>query len=352
MHTLQQTAHDPRLYRRPSIPVAYLQLMVEILGERGIGPAVLLQGLPVDGALLEQPLARLSPQQWGMVVLRALDLTGDPGLGIEYGLRMRPTVHGVLGYAAMSSTSLRQALELSVRYFRVRQTEFEFRFVEDGLRGRLELRERIPIRVARSFFVENILLGVLRGIAVLLGRELRALTNVEIAFDWPCPPYFAPWRKRLPTVRFEQPCNAVSLALSDLQLRPVLADPQASRQAVELCERELALVADREASIIPRVRAELVLERAGGYPRLDELARRLHLSDRSLKRRLQSQGTSFLLLLEEARLRDARQLLSHSALGVQEVSERLGYRNPANFSRAFQRWTGQSPSAWRATGGA
>lgn len=338
---------DLRLYRKPSAPVAYAQLLVEILGERGIPAATLLKGLPLDPALLEQPQARLSRLQWGALVLRAMYLTRNQGLGIELGLRMRPTAHGVLGYAYMSSGSLRQALELTQRYARLRQAAFEFRYVEAGTYGRLEMHQKIPIPVLRNFFFEISLIGNLQGVAMLLGRELLDLKDAEIWFDTPPPPYFEQWRERLPTVRYGQPCNAVTLPLSYLELRPVMADPQAMQEAVALCERELALLPDRDADVVLRVRAELVPAPQGGYPSLDEVAGRLFLSDRSLKRRLQEQGSSFMQLLDEARLRDASRLLEHSTLEIQAIAERLGYMDPPNFSRAFQRWTGESPGAWR-----
>lgn len=244
MKAILKAVPDLRLYRKPSISVAYLQLLVDILGERGIPARTLFKGFPMDPELLDQPQARLSPIHWTAIILRAMHLTNDQGLGIEHGLRMRPTVHGLPGYAAMSSANLRQALEVALRYAPVRQTEFELRFVEDQQRARLELREKVAIPVLRGFFVEDILLGVLRTVAVLLGRELLELKEFEIWFDMPEPAYFKQWRERLPPVRFGQECNALSLPLSALKLRPALADAQAARQAVELCERELSLIAD------------------------------------------------------------------------------------------------------------
>ena len=112
---------DPYRAREPSISIAYLQLLLEILAERGIAASTLLAGIPIDPALLDDSQARMSPTQWTLLVMRAQALTADPALGYEYGLRMRPTVHGVLGYAAMSAATLRQAQEISARYARLRQ---------------------------------------------------------------------------------------------------------------------------------------------------------------------------------------------------------------------------------------
>ncbi|MFZ5755295.1 MAG: AraC family transcriptional regulator ligand-binding domain-containing protein [Pseudomonadota bacterium] len=339
--------NTPAHLLRPTIAIAYLQLLVEMLAERGIPSAALFAGLPVNPALLAQPEARMSGRQWTLLLLRALELTGDPGLGYAYGLRMRPTVHGVLGYATMTCTTMRQALEIAARYMRVRQAHFSLQLVEERGLCRLELREKFPIPVLRRFFCENILLGMVRGNAVLLGRDVADFPDMEIHVDWPEPEYHRDWAARLPRVKFSQPVNALCFPLSYLEQRPVLADPHASQQAIAMCERELALAAGAESDIVTRVRAVLQADPVRGYPKLEEVAERLHLSGRSLKRHLQQSGTSFLLLLEETRRRDAHALLANSDLPVQDVAARLGYLNPANFSRAFNQWTGEPPSRYR-----
>lgn len=341
-------SHRPAYLTGPTISIAYLQVLLEILAERGFEGERLLAGTGLPARLLQDPEGRMSARQWTRLVMRALELTGDPGLGIAYGLRMRPTAHGVLGYATMTCSTLRQAVELSMRYSRVRQAHFTFHLAEDGDDGMLEVREKYAIPVLRSFFVENVLVGLARALAMLLGEEVTGIDGLEIWFDWPEPSYHAHWRHRLPRVRYGMPVNALRLPRRFLDRRPVLADPHASRQAIELCERELVLAADHEADIMARVRAQLVAGRTGGYPQLDEVAVRMHMSPRTLKRRLQQVGSSFLLLLEEARRRDAHELLVQTDLPVQAVAERLGYLNPANFSRAFSRWTGESPAAYRA----
>ncbi len=337
----------PDPIKRPTISIAYLQLMVELMAERGINSHALLRDIPIDPALLRQPDARMSAWQWSLVILRAQALSREPGLGYEYGLRMRPTVHGVLGYAAMSSASLRQALELSMRYARVRQAGFRLEFVETAEFGELRVFETAPVPVLRSFFLENILLGLARSNAVLLGQDITGLHGLEICFDWPQPDWHADWRARLPPVYFNQPVNLVRVPASMLSQRPVLADPLASQQAIDLCERELGLAADNEAHVTSQVRSLLLPRADHGYPKLDQVAEQLRLSPRTLKRRLQQQGTSFLLLLEEARQRDAIALLLHTDLSVAQIATRLGYQNPANFSRAFSKWTGEAPLHYR-----
>jgi AraC-like DNA-binding protein len=332
---------------RPTIPIAYLELLIEILAERDFTTSDLFAGLPFEASLLAE--TRMSAVQWTRLVLRAQELTQDAGLGYEYGLRMRPTAHGLIGYAAMTAGTMREAIAIVLRYAGARQSHFDLALEERGNARQLVLRERFPIPVSRTFFYENILLGLARGSAVLLGKELHDFPDCEICFDTSEPSYYDAWRTRLPGLRFDEPVNAVRFPAKYLDYRPALADPHASRQAIALCERELSHALDRAGTSRASVLAEFEYDsEGGGYPALDEVAARLHLSTRTLKRRLLEEGTSFMTLLNEKRTRDARDLLSRTSLSVQEIAGRLGYENPANFSRAFAKSAGQTPTEYRA----
>lgn len=334
---------------KPSVAASYLQLLVEIVVERGFREADLMQGLPIPRALLEQPGGRLSPLQWGLAVNRAMVLCKDPGLGYECGLRMRPTVNGYLGYAVMSSPSLAEAMNLLTRYIESRQRAFSIRIANRAGDTRVELRQNHAIPVLRSFFYEHILIGIARGAAFTLGQDLNAapLRSLEVWFEWPEPAYFAAYRDRLPTVRFAAPANLLRIPAEVLALVPVMADQQAARQAIEQCERELAQLGGEGDSMTARVCAELRLVPQAGYPTQAALARRLHVSARTLARQLGAEGASYRELLEHTRQRDACQLLEGSPMGIGEIAAHLGYQNPANFTRAFRQWTGQSPSQYR-----
>lgn len=338
---------DPFGLFRPSIPVSYLQLMLEILTERELDASALFKGIPINANLVTQAEARMSAVQWTLIAQRAMQLTRDPGLGYEFGLRMRPSSHGFLGYATLSCGSLREALELALRYFEARQRHFTMRMVTQGEHIAVEVREKQRIPVLRSFFVENILIGIARGAATCAGVEMNQLQGAEIWFDWAEPPYHSAYRECLPAIRFSRPANLLRFPARLLELRPVLADPHASRQAIELCERELAQAGGAGDDIVLKVCAELVLAAKSGYPDQAQLARRLHLSSRSLARKLQTSGSSYQALLTEARQRDAETLITQSGLELQEIAVKLGYSNPANFTRAYKRWTGTTPIARR-----
>ncbi|MGN4070994.1 helix-turn-helix transcriptional regulator [Burkholderia gladioli] len=121
-----------------------------------------------------------------------------------------------------------------------------------------------------------------------------------------------------------------------------LADKVAQAGALAQCEREIALMITDRADLAARVR-----ECHDRYPTAESVAERLHMSVRTFKRRLAEQNTGFRRLLDEAQRFDAVELLRRPDLSLERIAMELGYANPANFTRAFTRWTGVTPSAFR-----
>ena len=98
---------------------------------------------------------------------------------------------------------------------------------------------------------------------------------------------------------------------------------------------------------LPQIIGAALREARGNYPSLAATAARFCVSPRTLKRRLQSQGVRFRELLDAARYRDAAQLLRNSGSTVEQIALAVGYSCPANFSRAFRRWSGMPPGIYR-----
>lgn len=336
-------AHSKPL-RTPAIPMAYLRLMIEIMDEKGISAEALLAGTGLHPAHTTQADARITAIQWGLVVLNAMRLSRCPALGYEYGQRMQLSVHGFLGFATMTSGSGEEALKVLQRYFQSRQRNLQVSWEIVGEVCVLSLRELHPLGPVRAFMYEALLIGILRGLLASMGTH--DTRDFELGFDWAEPSYHADYRERLPRTRFAQAGNGIRFPARLLRVRPPLADALASQQAIARCEHELTLAGGAEPDIAAAVRDALG-SAARGYPSQQALAGQLHLSVRSLSRKLAAQGTSFAQLLEAARGRDALQLLEHSDLKLADIAGRLGYLNPANFTRAFRGWMGEAPSQYR-----
>jgi AraC-like DNA-binding protein len=123
------------------------------------------------------------------------------------------------------------------------------------------------------------------------------------------------------------------------------ADPEAFREAEQICQRELGKLVSK-TSMSARVR-RVMLEKQHSFPSLNVAARLFHLTPRTLHRRLLEEGTSYKQILEEVRHTLAVEHLKAGRLTVEEIAYSLGYTDLANFRRAFKRWEGMPPSAFR-----
>ena len=129
---------------------------------------------------------------------------------------------------------------------------------------------------------------------------------------------------------------------AELALPLMTSDPVAMQLAREQCERELAALVD--AGLPSRVRSALL---ARGDTALPALARELRMSPRTLKRKLAEHGTTFSTIRDDVRRQRALLLLDNRSLSIGEVAAKLGYSELPNFTRAFRKWTGKTPLAYR-----
>ena len=333
------------------LSAGYAHELVELCGRWNVAPGALLEGTGLTKASLRDPASRLSLEACQTIVHRARELTGQPGLAFFMGLQMRLSWHGFLGFASMTAGSVREALEIAERFSLTRTAAFGLATYVEGKQACLVLEEREPLgspalRELREFAVIALLVGIGQIARAVTGRPIDGVA--ECAF--PEPDYAAPILARAAeakagTMRFGQPAHRLLFEASILDLPLVTADPVAMELARAQCDRELAALVER-AGLSGRVRSALG-KPSEGFRSVDEVARRVHLSTRTLKRKLASEGTSFTQLLEDVRRQRALLLLDDRDLGVAEIAARLGYSDVANFTRAFRRWTGTTPAALR-----
>jgi AraC-like DNA-binding protein len=332
----------PKAAPAPSIPAVHALHLVDVAARWNVGAADLLAPLGLDAAALAEPGARLTIAQIEALVARARALTGEPGLGFHLGLQMRISSHGYLGFAAMASATAREALELAMRFAPTRTSALALRLIVDGARASLVLDERAPLGSARDVILLALVVGIPQLGEVLTGRPLPGTADLAI----PEPPYARRFARLIDgRIRFGQPVNQLVFDAALLDLPMTQADPAAVAMARAQCERELAALGAEE-SVAQAVRRLLALP-GGGFRPLDEVARALAMSPRTLKRRLADEDVQFSALLDDERRERALLLLRDRDLSLDQIAERVGYADVANFTRAFRRWTGTTPARVR-----
>jgi len=330
---------------KPAIPVAYGHLILTVAESLGISRAAMLEGQNLPAAVLATADGRLSMLQANNLLYRGLRLSGNPAFGYEIGLHSSLTTHGFVGYGVLSYPNLRAAAEFGGKFLPLRLPNLNIRVFADGAQGVIETTETIPLGAVRQCMIDLFLVGLWRMVPVLGAQLAVAQNQVELWFDYPEPDYAAHYRERLPPMQFRRGANQLRFPAEYLDLPLNTADPLTARLVTAQCEQELTQLG-YQGDFLAQVRA-LLVPTGSGYPSLDAVAQSLHLSPRTLKRHLQQHGAGFQQLLEEARRRDALKLLADSSLSIEQIGLRLGYSDPANFTRAFRKWTGTVPSAHR-----
>lgn len=328
----------------PSVPAAFALHLDAAIGACGGPSDVLLRELGRTRDELSDPSARLGISRFTALCERAVELSGEPGLGFVMAAQAPISRFGPLGFAILASQNLREALQLVERFCPIITTALRYELREEHGDALLELHEQCDLGAARELIILSVSTAVwLLGVK-LTDRELPARI-VQFAFAEP--EYFARCAAGVPyRVQFEAGVNRMRFDAALLELPITSADAFALRSAVAQCEREL-LACSEQHSLAARVRAALWDGDRLQSPR--QLARGLGMAERTLKRRLAEQGTSYTQLLEAERLQRARELLRGEA-SIDAIAETLGYSDAANFTRAFRRWTGKSPRTFRRGG--
>jgi len=320
------------------LPGAYINEILELAGRWNVRPAEILKGLPVTTAQLADPTTRVPLRVCEAIVARAHQLTHEPALAIHVGTQMRLSSHGFLGFAAMTASNVQEALDLAVRFARTRTSAIGLAFYVEGDTACVVIEEKTDLGTLREFAVLALLVGIWQLGRALTGQLLEGVG--ECAFPEPAFVNRLPHRERL---RFGCPNHRLVFPASSLAIRLTTADPVATQLAREQCERELAALVD--AGLPGRVRAAITAK--GDAPSLTVIAKELRMSSRTLKRKLADHGTTFSAIRDDMRRQRALLLLDNRSLSIGEIATKLGYSELPNFTRAFRKWTGVTPLAYR-----
>ncbi len=327
------------------IPGVYGLLLLDIVSRWGYSAESLFAPFHFTSEQLAEPECRISTPIANELVKHALKLTGESTLGYHLGTQMRISIHGFIGYAIMTANDITDALVLANRFIQLRMPFLQLYFSTFGEKATLQLQCDIEIEPLRTEIVMGLTFGIMTMAKALTGIDVL---KGDIDFDFPKPDGFDKYIEKLSpqyNMRFEQPHLIASFDKSYLGLTMVNADPIASQIAINQCEAELSALGERRR-LAMRVR-DILTHSEQHYLSIENVADRLHMSDRTLKRQLAAEGTSFSTLVDEVRYRHATSLLSRTDYTLEQIADELGYSDVANFSRAFKRWSGRSPSSWR-----
>ena len=289
----------------------------------------------------------------------ALDRTGDPDLGLHAAEAFTPGALDIVGYVMLSAPTTGEALRLGARYVRLLNDGLALdvaRLPADEAADalvvcRLRVLEHLDNFVARDprvgrQVVETVLAGLVRQVRLLAERPL---VPHWVRFRHAAPATGVATHARVFGTRpaFDASTDAVAFAARDLEGPVRSANPALLAVFARHADEVLAARTAGD-TLAGRVLAEVLRQLRGEAPSIAAVARALAVSARHLQRGLQAEGTTYGAVLDGARRTLAERHLAAPGATVAQVGFLLGFSEPSAFQRAFRRWTGATPGAWRA----
>lgn len=323
----------------PSFSMRMVRPFLRVIREREDAPEARLE-------LLEQcdPDARVPVRVAVRLLDDAVARTGDPDLGLRAALATERGEYDLLEFIASSSSTYRELISLISRYIRLLNDALELRVECCGGHGIAQLKSSVPVgRTGTDFGIASIYLCFARRASPERDRFWREFwfTHEEPADTRLYQRVFGAGR-----VRFSAPLDGMVFDEQLLDLSPSNADPRLHDLLCRLAEERIAKLPTAE-SLTQRVRVLVSQQLGEGHPSAQHVAGLLHMSRRTLTRRLDQEGTTFKAVVDRVRRELAQRYLAIENLGVSEIAPRLGFSDSAAFHRAFRRWCGRTPSDYR-----
>lgn len=320
--------------------LSYLHALFDYLRLRGVADDALLQGQALD---LSQREARITEREAAALFNHAALLLKDDALGLHVGETIRPGHYGVLGYVAMACATLGEALECQRRY---QALVLSIPPVTLDLQGHtLSLLWHPDSDPIYRQLAEFNLSGLLTFVRWIIGQPLSPL---RIDMTYPAPKDTTEHLRIYGCeVHFSQPRYRLVMPKAALLLPLTQPDPAMRQMMDRLAAHKMDAL--RRSDDPLNAARQLIVQQLGddGGTELAGIASKLNLSTRSLQRLLQEQGLSFTQLVDNVRRELAERYLADASLDLTDIAFLLGFSEQSAFQRAFKRWTGKTPAAFR-----
>ncbi len=331
----------------PAKPVSYgsvraLLPLLDHLEEAGFDVGEVLRRAGVPREALEDLQTRLPKGHFEALWNAAMDVTGDPVIALRVGTRVTPGTLGIIGYLAAASDSPRTAFELVKDLTPLLWEDFECELESDDHEAVIRFGSDHDPHASR--FTTEYAIGLTVAMSRVIGRPRSEPT--EARFRCPPPERAADYERILGLpVRFDAGEDGVAFPLSMMDGVNPAADA-ALRQVLERHAADQLARLPTHTGLPERVRACIVSMLPLGNPTAERVAGQLGMSNRTLRRRLHDEGAPFKQILDDVRTELARHYLAKEKRTIDEVAYLVGFSDPSAFTKAFRRWTGQTPASF------
>jgi AraC-like DNA-binding protein len=324
-----------------TISILLVRAIVGAVERAGGSRKQLLAAATIDPCSLDDVHARVSRKQFHRFKLAALELTGDPALGLHIGEQSIRGELDVIGHLADFADTLQQSLQAVVRYSRIFDEGPDWGLHVDHDAAEL----RFPFRYTCA--CPGVRFSVELGTTAFLGL-IRRFVGAEaqprqVYFCYEAPVHRAEYARIFGGAeRFGHTFSGLAFDRAWLERTQLYRNPELYEALRVQAERTLARLT-RDAPLTARVKAHLSSFPPTQMPSMVETARHFGMCARSLRRRLSANGALYSELVESTLASTAKRLLEDPHASIHETAHVTGFSVPTAFHRAFKRWTGKTP---------
>ncbi len=312
---------------------------------QGIPDEVLLEGTGLSNKVFNDPYQLISYSQELRIHRNLIAATRTPEIGLLVGNHSSILDLGAAGRLQLATPNIRSILARSLEYRPILQPHLKWTIDFRGNELVHVIEDDAPLGDLRQFLIERFCAVLMLHGTELLGSDFHAN---RIKFSFPAPSYKDAFTALFQCpIEFNQPVTEIYTDLAHVDQPLDSHDPMVEDALKELCV-SLTQKLQGESDITSKVKL-MLKEKAGFYPNLEQIAENLNMSSRTLRRHLSEQNTSYQKLLNQTRQDVAEESLKNSGQTVQQIAELCGFSDAQNFSQAFKRWTGKTPSEFRAS---
>ena len=308
----------------------------------GFNHDALLANTGIDAQRLNDPHATVEVQDELAFYQNVITLSQDPLIMYKVGFNLQISSYGMWGLALLSSPNVAKAIDFGIQYIEFSYTYNRIELFQDNHQAGLRITHKTELGHLQQKMTEKDLAAIF-----VIFKALIEIDNPfkEIKMAWPKPPQGDLYQDLfLCPVSFGQPFTEILFERKYLA-RELL---QNNALTVQMCKEQL------EEKLPNFKTSDSTIDQVNDYltrtpsikANIEECAKELKLSSRHLRRKITEEGSSFKTLQDQFRRMLAEKYLRFTDMNLEEIAERLGYSDAANFSNAFKRWTGISPRSF------